>query len=107
MVREFLRADGTSPFREWMDELPVVVRARIAARIARFEAGNIGDAKALGEGIWEVRFMFGPGYRLYFGMAGGRLILLLLGGDKSTQRSDIGLARRYLREFLEAEHGKA
>ncbi|MBI5511655.1 MAG: hypothetical protein HY903_23105 [Deltaproteobacteria bacterium] len=47
-VREFLRADGSSPFRAWMDELPVATRARISARIARFEAGNLGDAKGLG-----------------------------------------------------------
>jgi putative addiction module killer protein len=90
-----------------MDELPVAVRARIAARVARFEAGNLGDAKVLGDGLWEARFMFGPGYRLYFGVHKGKLILLLLGGDKSSQRSDIAAAKRYWREFLEVEHGKA
>ena len=72
-VRELLRADGSSPFREWMDELPVAVRARISARIARFEAGSLGDAKVLAEGVWEARFMFGPGYRLYFGERSARI----------------------------------
>lgn len=106
-VREFIRADGSSPFREWVDDLPVAIAARIAARVVRFEAGNLGDAKALGDGVWEARFMFGPGYRLYFGLLGGRLILLLLGGDKKTQRADISAAKRYWREFLEVEHGEA
>jgi len=65
-VRELLRADGSSPFREWMDTLPTAVSARIAARVVRFESGNLGDTKAVGGGVWEARFMFGPGYRLYF-----------------------------------------
>ncbi len=103
-VREFLRADGSSPFREWLDALPVAVRARISARIARFEAGNLGDAKSLGEGVWEARFMFGPGHRLYFAIRGARLVLLLLGGDKSTQRSDIKQAKQLWREFLEVNN---
>jgi putative addiction module killer protein len=84
-----------------MDELPVAIRARIAARIARFETGNLGDAKALGDGVWEARFVFGPGYRLYFGVVRGGLVLLLCGGDKKTQRSDIAAAKRYWAEFLE------
>jgi putative addiction module killer protein len=104
-VREFLRADGTSPFRDWMDELPVPIRARIAARVVRFEAGNLGDAKTVGNGVWEARLMFGPGYRLYFGIVGGRLVLLLVGGDKKTQRSDIAVAKRYWQEFLEVQDG--
>lgn len=90
-----------------MGELAPPVRARIAARIARMEAGNLGDAKALGHGVWEARFMFGPGFRLYFGIHEGRLVLLLCGGDKSTQRSDIARARGCWRDFLEVEHGKA
>lgn len=89
-----------------MDELSVPIRARIAARIARFEAGNLGDAKTLGDGVFEARFMFGPGYRLYFGIYRSQLLLLLLGGDKGTQRSDIAAAKRSWREFLEGEHGK-
>lgn len=106
-VREFLRADQSSPYREWIDELPLSVRARIAARVARLETGNLGDAKLLGDGVWEARFMFGPGYRLYFGVHRGRLVLLLAGGDKSTQRSDIARAKRFWREFLEVEDVQA
>ncbi|HEY9758896.1 MAG TPA: type II toxin-antitoxin system RelE/ParE family toxin [Oculatellaceae cyanobacterium] len=102
-VREFLLEDNTSPVGQWLKELPVPTRARVAARIARFEAGNLGDAKAVGDGVWEARFMFGPGYRLYFGVHQGRIILLLTGGDKGSQRRDIERAKRYWRDFLEAD----
>lgn len=101
VIREFLRVDGSSPHREWVDTLPSAARARIAARIARFEAGNLGDAKQLGDGVWEARFMFGPGYRLYFGVDRGVLILLLTGGDKGSQRGDIQKAKRFWREYME------
>jgi len=84
-VKEFLRDDGSSPYRDWVDGLPVAVRARIAARIVRFETGNLGDSKALGGGLWEARFFFGPGYRLYFGLHAGRLVILLMGGGKGSQ----------------------
>ena len=101
-VREYLREDGSCPFREWASSLPVTVRARIAARVVRFEGGNLGDSKPLGDGVWEARFAFGPGYRLYFGMLGGRIVLLLAGGDKSTQRKDVTLAKHLWRDYKEA-----
>ncbi len=101
LVREYLREDGTSPIREWLEGLQTAVRARIAARLTRFEAGNLGDCKSVGSGVWEARFMFGPGYRLYFGRRGNSLILLLTGGDKGTQQSDIVTAKKYWKEFLE------
>jgi len=88
-----------------MNTLPTPVSARIAARVARFESGNLGDAKRIDGGVWEARFTFGPGYRLYFGIHDGRLILLLLGGDKGSQRSDIATARRSWGEFMEVQDG--
>lgn len=101
VVREFLLEDGTSPVEQWLSGLSVHFRARIAARVARFEDGNLGDAKPVGEGVFEARFMFGAGYRLYFGIHQGRIILLLTGGDKSSQKRDIKQAKTYWREFLE------
>jgi putative addiction module killer protein len=107
-VREYLTVDGVSPFRTWLDQLDLSVKARIQARVLRFEAGNLGDCKALGGGVWEARLSFGPGHRIYFGRAGTTIILLLLGGDKGTQARDIQLARRHWNEYLEAtRHGKA
>ena len=60
-VREYLKADGKSPFREWLNSLTKAVGARIQARVLRFELGNLGDHKSVGEGVWEARVMFGPG----------------------------------------------
>jgi putative addiction module killer protein len=102
-IREYVSAEGRSYFREWLDSLGVPVRARIQARVLRFETGNLGDHKSVGEGIWEARVMFGPGYRIYFGKEGRSVILLLVGGDKSSQSADIRRARRLWREYLEGK----
>ena len=100
-IREYVSVDGESYFREWLDSLAVPVRARIQARLLRFETGNLGDHKSIGEGVWEARVMFGPGYRIYFAKEGRAIILLLLGGDKSSQTGDIRKARRLWKEYLE------
>jgi putative addiction module killer protein len=103
-VKEYLTPAGVSPFRAWLDLLDVAVRARIQARIVRFELGNLGDHKAVGGGVWEARFAFGAGYRLYFAKAGKAmiLILLLLGGSKASQAKDIPRARAYWHAYQEA-----
>lgn len=107
-IREFLTDDERSPFAEWLRRLDVGARARIQARVFRFETGNLGDHKSVGEGVLEARLAFGPGYRIYFGREGNQLILLLLGGDKATQEKDIRQARRYWKAYQEAlSHGKA
>jgi putative addiction module killer protein len=100
-IREYVSADGGSYFREWLDSLAIPIRARIQARVLRFEMGNLGDHKSVGEGVWEARIMFGPGYRMYFGKEGRSIILLLLGGDKSSQTGDIRKAQRLWKEYLE------
>jgi putative addiction module killer protein len=80
----------TSEFKEWLLSLRVAkAKARIAARIARAENGNLGDSKPVGEGVSEMRIDYGPGYRVYYRQRGNVLVILLCGGDKSTQRSDI------------------
>ena len=107
-VREYLTADGRSPFREWLGVLTKAVAARIQARVLRFELGNLGDHKSVGGGVWEARVMFGPGYRIYFGKDGDLVVMLLAGGDKGSQAKDIARARDFWRDFLEAKRrGKA
>ena len=107
-IREYLTADGKSPFRAWLESLTVAVRARIQARVLRFEMGNLGDHKAVGSGVWEARVMFGPGYRISFGKDGDAIIVLLVGGDKGSQARDISRAHEFWGDDLEAtRHGTA
>jgi putative addiction module killer protein len=98
--------DGRSPFNEWLfsKKADPVIQARVLARLARLRVGNMGDCKALGEGLSELRLSFGPGYRIYFGQKGRQIIILLCGGDKSTQKADIRTAREYWRDFRRREH---
>jgi putative addiction module killer protein len=105
-IREYLDDIGRSPFRQWLVGLDQVARARIQARILRFELGNLGDHKQVGGGVWEARLDFGPGYRIYFGRSGRDLVLLLVGGDKGSQRKDINLAKEFWATYLkETQHG--
>lgn len=67
----------------------------------RFESGNLGDSKSVGEGVFETRFNFGPGYRVYYGRESQTLVLLLCGGDKSTQGKDIQQAKAFWRLYRE------
>jgi putative addiction module killer protein len=103
VIREYVGARGVSPFREWLDSLDRGTKARIQARIFRFEQGNLGDHKSVGRGVWEARIHFGAGYRVYFGKDGERIILLLMGGDKSSQSRDIKEAQTYWAEYLGGE----
>ena len=106
-VREYLTHGGRNPFREWLGTLDVAVRARVQARVLRFEQGNLGDHKSVGSGVWEARLAFGPGYRIYFGKDGEAVILLLVGGAKSMQRRDIPRAQEFWRDYLKGKaHGK-
>jgi len=84
----------TTVFADWMAKLrDVRARAKIAARIDRLALGNPGDVEPVGEGISELRIHYGPGYRVYFTRRGPDLIVLLCGGDKSTQAKDIATAK--------------
>ena len=92
----------TVEFQTWLDGLSDRrAQVRIAARLRRAELGNLGDWRALGGKVSEMRIDTGPGYRLYFTGRGGRMIVMLIGGDKSTQRQDIAQARRVAAELEE------
>lgn len=84
----------TAIFSRWMSDLrDHRARAKIAARIDRLALGNPGDVEPVGEGVSELRIHYGPGYRVYFVRRGNTLIILLCGGDKSTQSKDIRVAK--------------
>jgi putative addiction module killer protein len=90
----------TEAFSEWLRNLSDArARARIAARIDRLAVGNPGDVAPVGEGISEMRIHYGPGYRVYFVQRGAALVVLLCGGDKSTQAGDIRTAKQLASEL--------
>ena len=90
----------TEVFARWHGAIKDVrMRARIADRIDRLAKGNPGDVAPVGEGVSELRLHFGPGYRVYFVQRGELIIILLCGGDKSTQRRDIETALRLARDL--------
>ncbi|CAM2147659.1 Type II toxin-antitoxin system RelE/ParE family toxin [Pararobbsia alpina] len=94
----------TDQFSLWLDALKNVhAKAKIMVRLKRAEAGNFGDVTAVGEGISEMRIDFGPGYRVYFAQEGRAVYLLVCGGDKSTQTTDIGRAKAIWRSFKECK----
>lgn len=93
----------TDVFSKWLSKLrDRKAIARILARIESLRQGNTGDSKSLGSGLHELRIHFGPGYRVYFTRKAGLVVLLLCGGDKSSQSKDIARARDILSE-LKAE----
>jgi putative addiction module killer protein len=95
-------ADGREPFAEWFESIrDPSNQDRIDVRLRRMELGNLGDHRAVGEGVCELRLHFGPGYRVYFAREGDTVILLLLGGDKSSQTKDIAKAQEYWRRHKE------
>ena len=75
------------------------MQAAVDARLARVRAGNFGDGKAVGGGVFELRIAFGPGLRVYYGLHGKRIVVLLGGGDKSSQSRDIRRAQRLWQQF--------
>ena len=90
----------TENFAKWLDGLhDIRARARILVRIERLTAGNPGDVKPVGEGVSELRIDYGPGYRVYYKKQGQKVLILLAGGDKSTQAKDIKTALRLARNL--------
>lgn len=99
-VEIYVTSDGKVPFTEWLDGLrDVKARAKIRVRIDRASLGNLGDCSSVGEGVQELRVDFGPGYRVYFAEVGKVIVLLLCGGDKSTQQRDIRKAKEYWKDY--------
>ena len=99
-LRIYTADDGSAPFSKWLDKLKDGRgRGVIRTRLARIRLGNMGDCKPVGEGVFELRVDFGPGYRVYFGQEGDTLVILLCGGDKGTQDQDIQKAKKYWTDY--------
>jgi putative addiction module killer protein len=101
-IRHYVIRAGVDVFAGWLAGLADDhAKARIANRIDRLAGGNFGDRKSLGGGLFELRIDWGPGYRVYYAMAGAVCVLLLCGGDKRKQSSDMKRAREYFRDYRE------
>lgn len=97
-----MRVEKTDEYRDWMDALKDLAgRARILVRVDRLIDGNPGLHRDLTDGVSELKIDVGPGYRVYYSLRGTRLLLLLIGGDKSTQQKDIAKAIQLARNYKE------
>ena len=94
--------NGNEPYRDWFHDLKDQQgKSRIESRLQRLATGLYGDCEPVGEGVSELRMFFGPGYRVYFGEDAENIVVLLCGGDKSSQRRDIKLAKEYWKDYQE------
>ena len=100
-VVHYVAEDGTDYFDKWLRRQNTEIRARVLTRIDRLELGNFGDHKGVGKGVSELRIGFGPGYRVYYGLDGRNLVILLAGGTKRRQRRDIEKAQACWRAYRE------
>jgi putative addiction module killer protein len=101
-LRKYVDSGGKCPLDTWLAGLRgEEARARIAVRITRLGLGLEGEWKAVGDGVRELRIPTGPGYRIYYAWEGPRIVVLLAGGDKSSQARDIRRAKLYWRDYRE------
>lgn len=101
-IEHYLSREGRDFFAEWLSRLADrQARAKVAVRVGRMAAGNFGDHKPIGNGVWELRIDYGPGYRVYYAQVGLELVLLLIGGDKRRQQADIEIAQGYWKDWQE------
>jgi putative addiction module killer protein len=93
VIEEYLDDQGGSPFASWFTDLDARAAAKVTIALSRIERGAVSNVKGVGEGVLEFRIDFGPGYRVYFGRDGDRLVILLAGGTKRRQDEDIAAAK--------------
>lgn len=99
-VRHYTTDEGRDPFQEWVKKLrDPIAKGQVLKRVNRIEGGNFGNHKPCREGVWELKINQGPGYRVYYAMAGTVVVLLLCGGDKGSQDSDIERAIVYWNDW--------
>jgi putative addiction module killer protein len=98
-ILEYLTDDGASPFRKWFDGLESRAAAKVTTALIRLGMGNISKVKSVGGGVHECKIDYGPGYRVYFGMDGKELVVLVGGGTKKKQSSDIKTAALHWTDY--------
>ena len=105
VIQTYVDEAGNCPFDDWFVTLDTQTQVRIEARLDRVSLGNFGDRKSVSEGVYELRFFFGPGYRIYYGIADQRLVLLLVGGSKKRQNKDIQVAQQFWAAYQREQGG--
>ena len=98
-IKEYLDSRGGSPYAKWFDGLNAQAAAKVIVAVTRMAHGNLSSIKGVGAGVHECRIEFGPGYRVYFGRDGDRLVILLGGGTKKRQQNDVQKAQALWRDY--------
>ena len=98
-VKEYIDETGKSPFSIWFNHLEAIAAAKVSTVLYRMEQGNFSNAKGIGGGVLEYKIDFGPGYRIYFGKDGERIVIILGGGTKKRQQQDIHAAKAYWQDY--------
>ena len=107
IIRFYKTKNGSEPFKEWLDGLKdIVAVGQINARVRRLTLGLPGDVEPVAKGVFEMKIHFGPGYRVYFSEIGREVVILLLGGDKGSQKRDIRKAESYWNDYQEQHNEK-
>ncbi|MFI5323336.1 MAG: type II toxin-antitoxin system RelE/ParE family toxin [Thermodesulfobacteriota bacterium] len=98
-IKEYINGQGRIPFARWFDGLDPQAAAKVATALLRIEYGKFSNAKGVGAGVFEYKIDYGPGYRVYFGKDGDKLVILLGGGTKRQQQKDIETAKELWKEY--------
>lgn len=98
-IKEYLTSEGRSPFAEWFTDLDRQASAKVRAAAVRLGNENFSCVKGVGEGVFDYKLDYGPGYRMYFGKNGSQIIILLAGGTKKRQNADIKDAKVYWKDY--------
>jgi putative addiction module killer protein len=104
-VLEYLDRQGQSPFAAWFDDLDPAAAAKVVTAVTRLSLSNMSNVKGAGAGVFETKIAFGPGYRVYFGKDGERLVILLAGGTKRRQQQDIKAAQERWQDYKDRKKG--
>ena len=105
LIEEYLDASGTSPFGDWFDALAPVAASKVTVAVTRIARGAVSNVKGVGDGVLEYRIDSGPGYRIYFGRDGDRLVILVGGGTKRRQDKDIEAAKARWADYKAKKKG--
>jgi putative addiction module killer protein len=98
-IREYIDEAGQSPFAVWHDHLDARAAAKVTTALYRLEQGNFSNTRGVGSGVFEYKINFGPGYRIYFGKDGGRIVIILGGGTKRRQQQGINAAKASWQDY--------